>query len=155
MKSKAVQKKEYMLCEEMKLMAAEILNEKKIDIQPAKVEYIAVYPNLSKSVVAKCVKTSKELKFFSNLDYVIEISGEIWDVLDQDTRKILLEHELRKILVLNDEKTGDWKFKLKPYDMKGFSRMIDDYGNGWIQKIKLSLSSVYDLTPAEEDRIQF
>jgi hypothetical protein len=100
------------------------------------------------------VKTNKELKFFSGLDYIIEVSAELWTALDKDTRAVLLEHELRRILVLQNDKTGDWKFKTRKHDIQDFGKIVTDYGIEWIKKIKLCLSSLYDLTPAEEDKIQ-
>lgn len=153
-KQKGPVKREFVLCEEMKLMASEIISTEKLDVHPAKIEYINVYPNITKTTAAKCVKTGKELKFFSNLDYVIEISGELWDVLDQDTKRILLEHELRHILVLQNDKSGDWVFKIRKHDLQDFGKIVSRHGVEWIKKVKLSLSSIYDLTPADEDNIQ-
>ncbi|MCU7496514.1 MAG: hypothetical protein HF314_12550 [Ignavibacteria bacterium] len=153
-KQKGPVKREFVLCEEMKFMAQEIISEEKIDVHPAKIEYVTIEPNISKSTAAKCVKTGKELKFFSNLDYVIEVSGELWTALDKETRRILLEHELRHILVLQNDKTGDWNFKLRKHDIQDFGRIVSKNGVDWIKKVRLCLSSLYDMTPAEEDNIQ-
>lgn len=147
-------KKEFVLSDEIMALGAEIIGEKRIDVYPAKIGYVLVSPNISKTIPAKCLRTSKELKFFSNLDYVIEVSDEIWTALDKESRKILLEHELRHILVLQNDKTGDWLFKIRQHDIQDFSKVISDYGIEWRKKIKLCLSSLYDLTPAEEDSIQ-
>lgn len=153
-KQKGPVKREFVLCDEMKLTAQEIIRDKKIDVHPAKIEYVTVDPNISKSTAARCVKTNKELKFFANLDYIIEVSGELWTALDKDTRAVLLEHELRHILVLQNDKTGDWKFTVRKHDIQDFGKIITDHGVDWIKRIKLCLSSLYDLTPAEEDKIQ-
>ncbi|MGE5400662.1 MAG: putative metallopeptidase [Ignavibacteriales bacterium] len=153
-KPKGPVKREFVLSEEMKYMAEEIIRTERIDVHPAKIEYVTVEPNISKSTAAKCVKTGKELKFFSNLDYIIEVSGELWTALDKETRSILLEHELRHILVLQNDKSGDWAFKLKKHDIQDFGRIVSKHGVDWIKRVKLCLSSLYDLTPAEEDNIQ-
>lgn len=147
-------KREFSLSDELKTMGADVIREKMIDTHPAKIGYVLVTPNISKTIPAKIIKTSKELKFFSGLDYVIEVSGEIWDALDKETKKVLLEHELRHILVLQNDKSGDWTFKIRKHDVQDFSKVISENGIEWIKKIKLCLSSIYDLTPAEEDAIQ-
>jgi predicted metallopeptidase len=152
-KSKAPVKREFALCEEMKEMAEEIIKNERLDVYPAKIEYLNVYPNISKTAISKIVKTGKELKFFANLDYIIEISGEIWDILDKNNKMILLEHQLRHILVLQNDKTGEWVFKVRKHDIQDFGKIVTNYGVDWIKTIKLSLSSMYGLTPAEEDNI--
>ncbi len=153
-KQKGPIKREFILSDEMKQLANQIISEERIDTHPAKIEYVLVYPNISKTTAGKCIKTGKELKFFSNLDYVIEISGDLWDTLDNDSRAILLEHELRHILVVQNDKTGDWTYKLRKHDIQDFSRIVSKHGVDWIRKIKLCLSSLYNLTPTEEDNIQ-
>lgn len=152
-KSKAPVKREFVLSEEMKELAQEIIKEQRLDIFPAKVEYLTVYPNLSRTMASKIIKTGKELKFFANLDYIIEISGEIWDVLDLNTKKILLEHQLRHILVIQNDKSGDWVYKIRKHDVQDFAKVISQYGVEWIRTIRLALSSMYDLSPTEEDNI--
>lgn len=153
-KAKGPVKREFVLSDDMKLLAGEIIREERIDIHPARVEYVLVLPNISKTTAGKCIKTGKELKFFSNLDYVIEISGDLWEALDTETKKILLEHQLRHILVIQNDKSGDWVYKIKKHDIQDFGKIVSRHSVDWIKKIKLSLSSLYDLTPAEEDNIQ-
>lgn len=153
-KKKTQTEREFTLCEEMKEMAEDIIKSERLDVYPAKIEYLNVYPNISKTAVSKIIKTNKELKFFSNLDYIIEISGELWDVLDKDNRRILLEHQLRHILIVQNDKTGKWVFKVRNHDIQDFGKIISNYGINWIKTIKLSLSSMYGLTPAEEDCIK-
>lgn len=147
-------KREFVIAEDMKELATSIINEQKLDVHPAKIEYLLVYPNISKTSAGKIIKTGRELKFFSELDYIVEISGELWDALDEETRNILLEHELRHILVVENEKTGDWTYKLRKHDLQDFSKLVAKHGAEWVRTVKLSLSSIYGLTPAEEDNIQ-
>lgn len=153
-KQKGPIKREFTLSEEMKFLANEIIKDERLDIHPAKIEFVLVHPNISKTTAGKCIKTGKELKFFSNLDFVIEISGDLWDALDTATRKILLEHQLRHILVLQNDKSGDWVFKIKKHDIQDFGKIVSKYSVDWIKKVRLTLSSLYDLTPTEEDNIQ-
>lgn len=153
-KPKGPVKREFVLNDEMKFMAQEIIRTEKIDVHPAKIEYVTVDPNISKTTAGKCVKTGKELKFFSGFDYIIEMSGELWNVLDKDTKRVLLEHELRHILVVQNDKTGDWSFKIRKHDIQDFGKIVATHGVDWIKRVKLCISSLYQLTPSEEDNIQ-
>lgn len=148
-------KRELETADDMKMMAEEIIQSERLDVFPAKIGYFYVWPNISKTSIGTIKTTTKELKFYSGVDYIIEVSGEIWDVLDTTTRRRLLEHQLRHILVLQSEKTGDWSFKLKKHDVQDFSKLIDKYGSDWIKTIKLCTGSLYGLTPREEDAIHF
>jgi hypothetical protein len=53
-----------------------------------------------------------------------------------------------------NEKTGDYDFKIRKPDFVAFKSILDKYGTDWKQKIKLSLSSIHNLTPAQEDSIR-
>lgn len=139
----------------VKELAEEIIVAEHLDTFPAKIGYFLVWPNISKTTIGTIKTTTKELKFYSGKDYIIEVSGEVWDVLDATTRRRFLEHQLRHILVLQNEKTGDWQFKLKKHDVQDFSKLIEKYGSDWIKTIKLCTGSLYGLTPREEDAIHF
>ncbi|HEX2868642.1 MAG TPA: putative metallopeptidase [Ignavibacteriales bacterium] len=147
-------KKEFEVDADMRNLAGEVIREMRLDVHPAKIEFLRVSPYIQKTTAAVCKKTGPEFKFFTNHDYLIEVSAELWDALDKDTRKILLEHELRHILVLQNDKTGDWNFKLRKHDIQDFASIVKVHGVDWIKRVKLSISSLYDLTPAEEDNIQ-
>ena len=148
----AVQK-EFEISDELEKLALKVIKEQNMDLEGSKVQYLLVYPNISKSVAGRCIKTGKELKFFSDNDYLIEMSGELWDNLDDDTRYILMQHELMHIMPITNEKTGDITFKIRPHDIEDFSTLLKKHGPDWISKVKLSISSIYDMTPAEQDAI--
>lgn len=151
---KASTKKEFIVDDELRELAERIVKDEVMEISPAEVEYLLVYPNISKTVAGRCIRASKELKFFSGKDYLIEISGELWDALDDSVKYVLVQHEMMHILPHMDEKTGEWKFELRQHDIEDFSKIIKKHGIDWISKVKLSISSIYDLTPAQEDKIK-
>ncbi len=153
-KTKTNSKKEFEVSDELKQLAETVIEEQKLDINPAKVEFLLVYPNIAKTVAGRCIKTSKELRFFSGKDYLIEMSGELWDSLDDSVRYVLMQHELMHILPIMNDKTGEWKFELRRHDIEDFSSIIKKHGIDWISKVKLSISSLYDLNPSQEDKIQ-
>lgn len=152
--AKEPKKREYEESEELKFLAEKIITEQKIDVMPAQVGYMIVSPNISKTVPSKTIKTPAELKHFSGFDYLVEVSLDLWTALDEAERYILIHHELLHILPIMNEKTGDYDFKIRKPDFVAFKSILDKYGTDWKQKIKLSLSSIHNLTPAQEDSIR-
>lgn len=153
-KSKGVVKKEFEVSSDLRELAETIMSEQNMDVNPAKVEYLLVYPNISKIVAGRCIKASRELRFFSGNDYIIEMSGELWDILDDSVKYVLMQHELMHVLPVMNDKTGEWKFELRKHDIEDFSNIIKKHGVDWINKVKLNISHLYDLSPAQEDKIQ-
>lgn len=79
--------KQLMESPEMQEVASEVIEMHNIELGPAQIGYLLVYPNLSKQKAAKCVKATREVKHYSGNDYLIEVSGDLWDMLDADTKK--------------------------------------------------------------------
>jgi len=152
-KTVSLNNKEYVVSDELKELAKKVITEQSIDTGNAKIVYLIVYPNISKTVAGKCVKTRNELKFFSEHDYIIKMSGDLWDSLDDDVRYVLMQHELMHVMPVNDEKSGEYKFEIRKHDIEDFEKIINKHGTEWINKIKLTISSLYDLSPASEDKI--
>jgi len=148
-KKVASNKKTYEISAELKELGEKVIDKQKIDVYPAKVEYLLVYPFITKSCAGRCVRSGKELRFFSGFDYLIEMSGELWDLLDADTRAILMEHELKHILCVMNEKKGEWDFKLRDHDVQDFASIIKKHGIDWISKVKLSVASLYELDESD------
>lgn len=153
-KPKSSTAKEFEVSQDLKELADKVINDESLEVHPAEVEYLLVYPNISKTVAGRCIRAGRELKFFSGKDYLIEMSGEVWDVLDDSVKYVLMQHELLHILPVMNDKTGEWKFEIRQHDIEDFSRIIKKHGIDWISKVKLSISSIYDLTPSQEDKIK-
>jgi len=157
MKQLTINKKTYTECPEAKTIATEILTTedmiKSLDIDIPRVEFIAVYPNISKSIAGKCIKSGRELKYFSDCDYIIEVSGEIWDTLNVETKRILILHELLHIKITYNKK-NETVYGIRDHDIKDFSQIISKYGIDWFNTLKLSISSLYDFDPSKENSIK-
>jgi predicted metallopeptidase len=150
---KEINSKTYKVSEDVRKIAEEIIkNEKVVNVEGAKIEYLVVYPHISQCIVGRCNKANKHTKFFSDFDYIIEFSGEAWDQLDEDTRKILVLHELMHVLIKTD-KHGTLLFQIKDHDVKDFSHIISKHGIDWFSDLKAQIASIYDLEPADEDKI--
>lgn len=133
--------------------AESIIFKEMIDLKGAKVAYLMSYPYIKKNVAAKIVKADKVLKFFaSDVDYVIIVSNEIYNVLNEEMREMLLLNQLLKICPVTNEKTGSIAYKIVDHDFKGFHKMFKKYGGmDWFYKLREINSSLYDLSPSESE----
>lgn len=138
---------------ELEAIAKEVLEKENIDLRPAEVGYLLVYPHLSKTTVARCLKNTRETKYYSGFDYLIEVSGEAWDHLDEKTKYLLVYHQLLHIQPVFNEKKEEWNFKLRPHDFADFYEVNDKHGSDWYKVIQSTVSSLYDMNPMEEGRI--
>jgi len=150
---KEISNKTYTVSPEIRTIAEEVIKtEKVVNVEDAKIEYILVHPSIASHVVGRCYRTSKHTKFFSDFDYIIEFSGEAWDQISPETRRILVLHELMHILVKHD-KYGKPQFSLRDHDVKDFSYIISKHGIDWFSDLKAQIASIYDLDPAQEEKI--
>src|SRR5271157_4156665 len=117
-------KKEFKEEPELKVLAEKVIDEQKLDVFPAKIIYLTVYPHVSKTTAGRCIRANNELKHFSKHDYIIEMSGDLWDALDESTQYILMHHELLHVLPTMNEKTGEWEYKIRDHDVQDFSKII-------------------------------
>ena len=78
---------------EVESIAKKVVEKHKMEFGPAEIGYFLVYPNISRQK-PQMAKASREVKYYSGNDYLIEISGELWDMLDNQTKEMLLYHEL-------------------------------------------------------------
>jgi len=148
-----LQDKELIESPEMLEMAIKVIETHKINLGPAQVGYLLVYPNISKQRAAKCMKASREVKYYSSHDYLIEISGELWDMLDNDTKKMLLYHELLHIDPVFKAKNQEWKMQVRRPDFSDYYEINDKFGNEWYKTIQATVSSLYDLDPRQEGKV--
>ncbi len=131
-----------------------VIADKKLDnVAPLTIKCVLVAPNISKYISAKCVLPSKELKFFGNFDYLLEFSEDVWSKIDDQTREILMWHELLHIQVTND-KEGESVNTLYPHDVNEFYQIIQAHGINWLGEFKTIVASIHDLDPVEKDKIK-
>lgn len=107
-----------------------------------------VYPYITKDVWAHIMKSSPQLKMYSDVDYIIEVSGNIWELIDQTQKDILLEHELMHLYITeNDE--GVPKYRLQGHDLEDFKKIISKYGIEWTEQRDLINAQLEEM---EEER---
>jgi len=145
--------KQLMESPEVEAIAKKVVEQHKMEFGPAEIGYFLVYPNISRQKAAKCMKASREVKYYSGNDYLIEISGELWDMLDNQTKEMLLYHELLHVDPNFKSKTQEWKMNLRKPDFSDFYTINDKYGNEWYKTIQATVSSLYDLDPKQESKV--
>lgn len=146
--------KQLMESPEVEAIASKVIEKYKMEFGPAEIGYFLVYPNLSKQRAAKCMKASREVKHYSGNDYLIEISGELWDMLDNDTKEMMLYHELLHVDPTFKSKNQEWKMNIRKPDFADFYTINDKFGNEWYKTIQATVSSLYDLDPRQESKVK-
>jgi hypothetical protein len=145
--------KQLMESPEIEAIAKRVIERESLEFGPAEIGYFLVYPNLSKYKAAKCMKASREVKYYSGNDYLIEISGELWDMLDEKTKEMVLFHQLLHIDPVYKAKTQEWKMKIRKPDFADYYEINDKYGNEWYKTVQATVSSLYDLDPRRESKV--
>lgn len=145
--------KQLMESPEIEAVAKTVITKFKMEFGPAQIGYFLVYPNLSKLKAAKCMKASREVKYYSGNDYLIEISGDLWDMLDSNTREMMVYHQLLHIDPVFKAKNQEWKMNIRKTDFADYYEINDKFGNEWYKTIQATASSLHDLDPRQESKV--
>lgn len=145
--------KQLMESPELETISRNIIKEYNLDFGPAEIGFFLVYPNISKQRAAKCMKATREVKYYSGNDYLIEVSGELWDMLDAKTKEMMIYHQLLHLDPSFKSKTQEWKMNLRKPDFSDFYAINDKFGNEWYKTIQATASSLYDLDPRQESKV--
>jgi hypothetical protein len=145
--------KQLMESPEIEKIAKDVMEKYKLDFGPAEIGYFLVYPNISKLKAAKCMKATREVKYYSGNDYLIEVSGELWDILDSKTKEMVIYHQLQRVDPQFKAKNNEWKMNLRKPDFADFYAINDKFGNEWYKTVQASASSLYDLDPRQESKV--
>ncbi len=145
--------KQLMESPEMETISAKVIKDYNLEFGPAEIGYFLVYPHISKQRAAKCMKATREVKYYSGNDYLIEVSGELWDMLDSKTKEMMIYHQLLHVDPTFKSKTQEWKMNLRKPDFADFYAINDKFGNEWYKTIQATASSLYDLDPKQESKV--
>jgi len=147
-------KKTYVQSPELENIANHVIETQDLHLHPARVKYFLVYPLVANGVAGRCYRANNHVKIFGQADYIIEISGDVWDNLDDDVREILVTHELYHIMP-KMKKDGEWTFQLRPHDVEDFACLIEQYGLGWLNGIREGFAKALDVEVEELEHISF
>jgi len=141
--------KRYVISTELEAVAKNVISAKIIDLTPARIKYVQVYPLINKKTAGRCMLANPMMKLFGDCDYIIQMSGDLWEQLDEDRQKILMWHELLHVFPIQNPKTGEYNFRLREHDIMDFNVIINTHGTDWFTEIKTMFASVYDLEPSQ------
>lgn len=114
------------------------------DTFKAKICGLMVSPNISGTIAGRCVRSGRELRYFSGYDYLLQISEQLWNVLSDEVKYLLVYHELLHIDVKWPKNAVKPTYALRDHNVKDFRQIIEKYGIDWIKQIELLSSSLSD-----------
>jgi hypothetical protein len=85
--------------------------------------------------LGKCSKSTGFWRHLAEFDYIIWIFKSFWDDATPVEREALVFHELKHILIEEDDETGELNFKIAPHNIEAFVEEVQIY-NDW--RIELS-----------------
>ena len=132
---KVIGKRTYVENDELDLMAKKVIESEGLDTADAVIKCMIVYPYVSKTVAGRCIRSTNELRYFSECDFIIQMSGDLWDNLNDKTREVLMHHELLHVGYTLD-KEGNVKYTIVKHDIEDFSVIVDKYGLDWFHTLR-------------------
>ena len=146
-----IKNKEYVKSNDLEVLADKVMHNQGMGLDDITIKYLLVYPTISKTVAGKCSKATDLLKIYGECDYVIQMSGDLWDKLDDNTKEILMWHELLHVHPVINQKNGGIDYKIRDHDVKDFYTIIQKHGIDWFGNLKTMFASVYDIEPEKLD----
>lgn len=147
-------RKEYVDAPGVEEVAEQVVSDKGIDVSMCEIKYVKVYPKISNTTAGRCkVANNREHHLSGGADYIIEMSGDLWDSLDDERRYVLTWHEIMHIAPEYSEKKGEYNYKVRRHDVEDFQEIIDEHGAYWFDAIRDINASVNDLDPAKASKL--
>lgn len=85
-----------------------------------------------KTVFADCRKVQDRDKRFIPFDFIITVYDQNVTGFNDKQMEILIYHELLHVGV-EEKDDGNVKYFIVPHDLEEFTKVIDQYGEGWQQ----------------------
>lgn len=120
-------------------LGRKVIAKEGLHVGGATIGYLFVDPFISKTTAGRCILTNAELRYYSQRDYIIQMSKKTWDSIDEQTRYILMLHELKHILA--EETEDGYKYKIADHDVQDFHDLIQKYGVNWLSVLKTQTAS--------------
>ena len=81
-----------------------------------------------RTVVATIEHCGPKMVHLTGLDYIVQAGYEQWNHLTDDQKVAVVDHELAHCEIIEDEETGDIKYKLKDHDWADFTDVVTRHG---------------------------
>jgi len=80
-------------------------------------------------------KVSEKWNYLTDLDFLIIINKEVWDVAPTEMREALVDHELTHCCRDINEKTGEEKYSIQNHSVEDFVSIVRKHGL-WTSALK-------------------
>jgi hypothetical protein len=116
---------------------AEVLNEYHSSLRNCKIKclfYDKPRKRSGKVILATAEAVSAKYNYLTGLNFIISVYDKAWEVMVDQEKGALLDHELNHCFV-GEDKNGEPVYKIIPHDVEDFRVIIDRYGAGWADNI--------------------
>lgn len=125
--------------EEVYTLMHELINEYHLNLRNAKIKclfYDKARKHGGKVVLGTAESVSPKFNYLTDIDFIISIYVGAWEVMAEQEKKALLDHELSHCFI-GEDKQGNPVYKTVPHDFEEFKDIIERYGF-WQDNIVIS-----------------
>lgn len=108
----------------------ELMNEYHLNLRNAKIKclfYDKPRKHGGKVILGTAEVVSPKFNYLTDIDFIISIYEGAWDIMAEQEKKALLDHELSHCFV-GEDKQGNTVYKTIPHDFEEFKDIIERYG---------------------------
>lgn len=112
-------------------LAKNLISNYHSDLVSARIKYICrnkAAKKGGKPVPGNIYKMAGKYTYLTDCDYVMEIALEVWNDFSQSQRLALTDHLLARCFGIEDEKTGEMRWKIRPPEVQEFSEIVERHG---------------------------
>ena len=116
---------------------AEVINEYHSNLRNCKIKclfYDKPRKRAGKIILATAEAVSAKYNYLTGIDFIISIYDEAWEVMADQEKTALLDHELNHCSV-GENKDGEPVYTIVPHDVEDFRVIIERYGADWADNI--------------------
>ena len=118
-------------------LKVELLNDFHSDLRNAEIKclfYDKPKKRSGKVILGTAEVVSAKYNYLTGIDFIISIFKETWDIMAEEQRKALLDHEMTHMFV-GEDKEGNPVYKIVPHDIEDFAEILNRYGVDWADNI--------------------
>jgi len=123
--------------EEVYTLMHELINEYYLNLRNVKIKclfYDKLRKRGGKVVLGTSEVVSPKFNYLTDIDFIISIYEDAWDIMVEEQRKALLDHELHHLFI-DEDKEGNPVCKILLHDLEDFKEIIERYGADWADNI--------------------
>lgn len=112
-------------------IAQKLIREYHPDLATARIRYVCRNKAARSGglpVPGKVYKMTGKFEYLTECDFVLEIALEVWNDLQPKQRTALMDHLLSRCVGEEDEKTGEYKWRVRPPEVQEFPDVAARHG---------------------------